>query len=157
MNLHLKTREQIVAERLGAINEDVIKKGDIYQVKARVDVPKSLINAFVSKCKKEFDIDPREDWSDKEFAELFVDYITKTFLNIDSIPVDAIIGETDKKEGEENKVQAQPMAQPEVQPQAQVTTMTEPQAQISIPVQNAEETKIANIPSTLSIQEKKKK
>ena len=155
MNLHLKTREQIVAERLGAINEDVIKKGDIYQVKARVDVPKSLINAFVSKCKKEFDIDPREDWSDKEFAELFVDYITKTFLNIDSIPVDAIIGETEKKEGEENKVQTQPTAQ--VQPEATVTTMTEPEAQVSIPVQNTEETKIANIPSTLSIQEKKRK
>ena len=86
------SKENLLKVRLGATNEAVFKQGDLYKVKTTLDVPKSLINAFVSKAKKEHDTDPRETWSDMDLAEMFVNYITATYLNIDSIPVDAIMG-----------------------------------------------------------------
>lgn len=91
--MKLKSRAQVLQERLGSVNESVFKIGDVYKVKTLVEVPKSIINAFVSKAKKEQDVDPREMWSDTDLAEIFVNYVTSTFLNIDSIPVDAIMGE----------------------------------------------------------------
>ena len=86
------SKENLLKIRLGSINEAVFKQGDLYKVKTTLDVPKSLINAFVSKAKKEHNVDPRETWSDMDLAEMFVNYITATYLNIDSIPVDAIMG-----------------------------------------------------------------
>lgn len=136
----LKTREQILASIKGSVNESTFKIGDIFKVKPIVDVPKSLINAFVSKAKKEQDVDPRENWSDTDLAELMVNYIVSTFMNVDSIPVEAIMG--DKKPAA--SIQVQEPAQAIVQP-----------AQTSQPVQAAqEETKIANIPAQLQVEGK---
>jgi hypothetical protein len=97
---YLKSKEQIVAEKLGSVNESVFKMGDTYKVKTTIDIPKSLINAFVSKAKKDHDIDPRENWSDVDLAEMFVNYINATFVNIESLPVNAILGEKAKAPGE---------------------------------------------------------
>lgn len=145
MKNYLKTREQIAAERLGAVNESVFKIGDVYKVKPIVDIPKSLINAFVSKAKKEQDVDPRENWSDTDIAELMVNYVVATFMNIDSIPVEAIMGDKKPKDITVSEpVQAQP-----VQP-AQTTQLAQNDVQ---PAQD--ETKIANIPAQLQVESKK--
>lgn len=89
----LKKKEQVISDRLNSIHESVFKMGDLYKVRTNIDVPKSLINAFVSKAKKEHGMDPRENWSDTELAEMFISYITANFINIESLPVDAILGE----------------------------------------------------------------
>lgn len=119
---YLKSKERVVAERTG-VNETVIKMGDVYKVKSAIDVPKSLINAFVSKAKKDSNKDPRETWSDMDLAEMIVAYVTSTFMNIESLPLEGILGETSKTPGEvSTEVQptdtnVQPTVQePEIQP-----------------------------------------
>jgi hypothetical protein len=96
----LKTKEQVISERLNSIHESVFKMGDLYKVRTSIDIPKSLINAFVSKAKKEQGTDPRENWSDIELAEMLVSYVTTNFINIESLPVNTILGEPTKAPGE---------------------------------------------------------
>lgn len=97
---HLKSKEEVLKERMNAIHESVFKMGDLYKVRTTVDIPKSMINAFVSKAKKEHGVDPRENWSDTELSEMFVSYIMANFVNIESLPVNAILGEPTKTPGE---------------------------------------------------------
>lgn len=141
---NLLTREEILATNMGALNENVYKMGDIYKVKTVIDVPKSLINAFVSKAKKEHDVDPREDWSDKDLAELFVKYIMSTYVNIESLPVDAIIGEQELEEPATLQAVV-------IKPSVEVTAEVE-EPIVEPAVMSTEETKIANIPATVEIQ-----
>ena len=96
----LKNKEQVVNDRLSSIHETVFKMGDVYKVKTTIDIPKSLINAFVSKAKKENNVDPRENWSDTDLAELFVSYLATNFMNIESLPVNGILGTTEETPGE---------------------------------------------------------
>lgn len=98
----LKNKEQVINDRLSSIHEQVFKTGDVYKVKTTIDIPKSVINAFVSKAKKENSVDPRENWSDTDLAELFVAYLAANFINVESLPVNAILGTADKTEGEAN-------------------------------------------------------
>lgn len=107
----LKSKQQVVNDKLASVHESVFKQGDVYKVRTTIDVPKSLINAFVSKAKKEHNIDARENWSDMELAEMFISYITANFVNIDTLPVTQIIGEPTKAEGEV-KTDVQPTEQP---------------------------------------------
>lgn len=111
---YLKSKEQLVSEKLGSVNESVFKMGDVYKVKTIIDIPKSLINAFVSKAKKDHDIDPRENWSDVDLAEMFVNYIAANFVNIESLPVTAILGEKPSTEIQTD-VQPTDVATPAVQ------------------------------------------
>jgi hypothetical protein len=97
----LKTREQLLAEKLGSLHESVFKHGDVYKVKTIIEVPKSVINQFVSKAKKENDIDPRENWSDVDLAEMIVNYVAANFITVESLPVGEILGE--KVSGSEEK------------------------------------------------------
>ena len=142
--MSLKSKEQVVLEKLGSINESVYKMGDLYKVKTVIDIPKSLVNAFVSKAKKENGIDPKENWSDVDLAEMFVEYLKATFLNVESLPVSAILGENTKTPGDvqtdvqPQEVQAQEPVQPieaeaqEVQGQVDAQEPVQPQAQAPV-------------------------
>jgi len=90
---YLKTREQLIEQKLGSLHESVFKHGDVYKVKTVIEVPKSVINQFVSKAKKENDIDPRENWSDVDLAEMIVNYVAANFITVESLPVSEILGE----------------------------------------------------------------
>jgi len=89
----LKNREQLIEQKLGSLHESVFKHGDVYKVKTIIEVPKSVINQFVSKAKKENDIDPRENWSDVDLAEMIVNYVAANFITVESLPVAEILGE----------------------------------------------------------------
>jgi hypothetical protein len=119
---YLKSKDQVLAEKIGSVHESVTKMGDVWQVKALIDIPKSLINAFVSKAKKDHNVDPRENWSDTDLAELFVKYISANFVNIDSLPVTAILGEPAKATGE-IKTDVQPAEAKPAQAQVSDTTV----------------------------------
>jgi len=137
----LKTKEQILVERLGSINESTFKMGDMWNVRATFEVPRSLINAFVSKAKKENGVDPREMFSDMEMAELFISFIKSTYLNIESIPVAKIIGEMSAAPSEATDTiePAQPLVQEEPDNTGTVTgEINEPAAQPLVPVQTEE-------------------
>jgi len=153
----LKSREEVLRMRLGAVKEMATKVGDVYKVKILgAEVPKSLINAFVSKAKKERDLDPRENWSDSDLAELFVKYVLDTYLNIDSIPVESIMGEKiENVQG--NAQQTPPVQMPGAQTPAQVVAEPVPtpstaNVQNEPALNTAEETKVASIPASLQIE-----
>lgn len=141
--MKLLNKDSVLSLRMNAINESVFKHGDIFKVKTTVDIPKSLINAFVSKAKKEHDTDPRENWSDVDLAEMFVNYICANFVNIETLPVDAILGEPQKTPGEistevqptEVELSVQPSTQPSAQAQAQPQPNVQAQAQTKTQVQ----------------------
>lgn len=135
---YLKSKEQVVADKMGSINESVFKMGDVYKVKTTIDIPKSLINAFVSKSKKEHNVDPRENWSDVDLAEMFANYIIANFVTIESLPVNAILGEPAKAAGE---------VQTDVQPAETAITpaMTEP---VQTPLQTTDVPAAQNEPTS---------
>ncbi len=133
----LKSKEEIVAQQKGSIYESVTKRGDIWQVKTTFDIPRSLVNAFVSKAKKEHGVDPRETWSDKDLAELFVKYISSTFTNIESLPVKAILGDDVETEGEASS-DVQPEESNEPVTQTEEPAQTEVQGEVTEPVQQTQ-------------------
>jgi hypothetical protein len=142
---NIKTKEEILKMKLGSVYESVFKQGDVYKVKAIFDIPKSLINAFVSKSKKEKNVDPRENWSDTDIAEMLVKFITDTYLNIDSIPVSAVLGDSDQTKGEvQTQVQPNEPAQP-AQPEMQMQTVQEP-------VTQAQPSSASNVQGSVEIQ-----
>ena len=96
---HLLDKNEILKQRLDSVHEQVFKMGDEYKVRTNISIPKTLVNKFVSKAKKEHDVDPKENWSDIELAQLFVDYILANYLNDESLPVEGILGKQDKEPG----------------------------------------------------------
>ena len=112
---YLKSKEQIIEERLGSVHESVMKIGDTFKVKTFVEIPKSLINQFVSKAKKEHNLDTRENWSDTDLAEMFVDYVIANYLNIESLPVNSILG-TDGNSTELTTTVEEPISTQEPEP-----------------------------------------
>lgn len=111
----LKTKEQLVGERLGSVTE-AYKIGDTYMIK--LSIPKTVVNGFISKAKKE-GIETKENFSDSDIAELIAAYVANTFINVDSLPVAGVLGDSDKKEVRAD-VQPTEVPQP-VQPISDVT------------------------------------
>jgi hypothetical protein len=96
---HLLDKNEVLAQRLNSIHEQVFKMGDEYRVRTNISIPKTLVNKFVGKAKKEHGVDPRENWSDIELAQLMVDYILANYLNDESLPVEGILGKQDETPG----------------------------------------------------------
>jgi len=88
---NIKSKNEVLEGRKNSIYESIHKMGDEYRVNG-VIVPKSIINQFVSKAKKEYSIDAKENFAEIDLAQMFVDYIMKNYLNTDSLPVKTILG-----------------------------------------------------------------
>lgn len=130
-----KHREEI-------IKESVLQVNDIYKVKAMIDIPQSLINAYIKKVKDTTGKNLRQFFGDVDIAEEIVKYINLNNLDVDKIPGGALMGgqaQAQQPEGQapaaqtEPAAQAQPapvaQAQPEAQPQAQPEAQAQPQVQ----------------------------
>ena len=124
------------------IKESVLQINDIYKVKAMVDVPKSLLNAYSKKVKEAGKKELDGFFSMDAIAEELVKYVLTNFLDVDKIPAGALYGETlDELQSQgQAQVQIQPQAQPQaqeaptkddsaIQPQGQPQGGTEPQGQ----------------------------
>jgi hypothetical protein len=123
---NLRKKEQI-------IKESVLQVNDIYKVRTFIDIPQSLINAYVKKVKDTTGKNLRQFFGDVDIAEEVVKYINTNFLNVDQIPAGALMGDAQSQGGESQmpsetqpQAQAQPQAQPQSQPQAQPQAQTEP-------------------------------
>ena len=117
---HIKKFEsyRVSRKRQELIKESVLQVNDIYKVKTMIDIPQSLINAYVKKVKDTTGKNMRQFYGDVEIAEELVKYITTSGLDIDKIAGNALMGG-----------QAQSQGQGQTQPQVQVETQVEPQAQ----------------------------
>jgi len=108
------------------IKESVLQVNDIYKVRTLIDIPQSLINAYVKKVKDNTGKNLRQFFGDVDIAEEIVKYVTLNFTNVDQVPAGALTG--DAQGTPEGQTQAQPQAQVQGQPQAQV--QGQPQAQV---------------------------
>lgn len=96
------------------IRESVLQVNDIYKVKAMIDIPQSLINAYVKKVKDNTGKNLRQFFGDMDLAEEIVKFVAQSGLDADKLPANALVG------GAQNQAQAQPAAQiPQGQAQAQ--------------------------------------
>ena len=143
------------------ISENVQAVDDVYRVRKRIDVPMSLVNAFKKKVKDESGKNISQFYSDVELAEEIADYIITSYVSIENLPVNLILGDQYSKaqgvqaqsqpdtegldETQPAQAQGQPGAQAQAQP-AQPGSQGQPQAQIPAqPVQGAQRT-AAQIP-----------
>lgn len=87
------------------LNENVQAVDDVYRVRKRIDVPMSLVNAFKKKVKDESGKNISQFYSDVELAEEIAEYIITTYVTIENLPVNLILGD------QYSKAQGQPQAQ----------------------------------------------
>lgn len=112
------------------VQEMVEPINDMYRVSLDVDVPKSLINAYIKKVKDETNKDLRQSKSEMQLAEKLVQYVNENFLVIENLPVE-MVANVDQKAVQS---QAQPQVQPQVQLQDEEPNQDEgPQVQVSQP------------------------
>lgn len=116
-----RTKGASVSESSRAINENVIAMDDCYRVQSFVDIPKSLVTAFLNKIKNETGKKAGELYSETQIAELISSYVSTNFLNVENLPVDIAMGTT--------KTPVQTQAQTVAQTQPAQTLVQEPVAQ----------------------------
>jgi hypothetical protein len=124
---HIRTYEnyRIKKNREEIIKESVLQVNDIYKVKTMIDIPQSLINAYVKKVKDTTGKNLRTFFGDVDIAEEIVKFINMDNLDVEKIPGGALMG------GGQSQTQTQPQAQPQVQVEAQPQAQTQeaPQSQ----------------------------
>ncbi len=123
---HLRKFEKYTINRKKEeiIKESVLQVNDIYKVRTFIDIPQSLINAYVKKVKDTTGKNFRQFCGDVDIAEEVVKYINTNFLNVDQIPAGALMGDG------QTQSEAQPQTEPQAQPQAQVEPQAQPQVQV---------------------------
>jgi len=146
---HIRTFEnyRTKSKREEIIKESVFQVNDIYKVKTMIDIPQSLINAYVKKVKDTTGKNLRQFFGDVDIAEEIVKYINMNNLDVEKIPGGALMGGQAQAQSTQvqPEAQTQPQAQTEVQPQAQTEvqpqaqTEAQPQAQVQTEAQPQEQ------------------
>lgn len=119
------------------IKESVFQVNDIYKVRTLIDIPQSLINAYVKKVKDNTGKNLKQFFGDVDIAEEIVKYVTLNFTNVDQVPAGALTG--DAQGSPEGQKQAQPQTEPQAQTQAQPQSQTQSQGQAQVQVQTEAE------------------
>jgi hypothetical protein len=111
------------------VSESVMVVNDLYKVNATIDIPQSLINAYVKKVKDSLDKNARQFYSDQLMAEEIVKHILQHNLDIDKIDARALFGGVPQGQNQA-QVQVQGTQQaPQAQTQAPQEQTQAPQAQ----------------------------
>jgi len=116
-----KKREEIISEAVFQVN-------DIYKVKTTIDIPQSLINAYVKKVKDNTGKNLRQFFGDMDIAEEIVKFVAQTGLDADNLSPTALVGGAQGQS--QGQGQAQPQAQTQGQAQPQAQTQGEGQVQV---------------------------
>jgi hypothetical protein len=79
---HIKQFEsyRIERRREEIIKESVLQVNDIYKVKSMIDIPQSLINAYVKKVKDNTGKNLRQFFGDMDIAEEIVKHVPQQVL-----------------------------------------------------------------------------
>jgi hypothetical protein len=120
---HIRTYEnyRIKKNREEIIKESVLQVNDIYKVKTMIDIPQSLINAYVKKVKDTTGKNLRQFFGDVDIAEEIVKYINMNNLDVEKLPGNALMGGQvqGQSQGQSQQSQAQTQSQSQVQVQTQ--------------------------------------
>jgi hypothetical protein len=127
---HIRTYEnyRVKKNREEIIKESVLQVNDIYKVKTMIDIPQSLINAYVKKVKDTTGKNLRQFFGDVDIAEEIVKYINMNNLDVEKIPGGALMG-GGQSQAQSTQTEAQPQVQTEGEAQPQAQTQEAPQAQ----------------------------
>ena len=131
---HLRKFEKYTfnRKREEIIKEAVLQVNDLYKVRAFLDIPQSLVNAYVKKVKDTTGKNLRQFFGDVDIAEEIVKYINTNFLNVDQIPAGALMGDAQAQgEGQAAQGQTTPQAQGQMAPQAQGQMAPQAQGQMA--------------------------
>ena len=109
------------------IMEAVFQVNDIYKVKTTIDIPQSLINAYVKKVKDNTGKNLRQFFGDMDIAEEIVKFVAQTGLDADTLSPNALVGGGQEQSQTQGQGQVEPQAQ--TQTQGQVQTEAQPQGQ----------------------------
>jgi hypothetical protein len=126
-----KRREEIIKEAVFQVN-------DIYKVKTTIDIPQSMINAYVKKVKDNTGKNLRQFFGDMDIAEEIVKFVAQSGLDADTLSATALVG------GAQGQAQGQGQAQPQAQTQPQA--QAQPQAQGQVQVQTQGEGQVQDQP-----------
>ena len=127
---HIRTYEnyRVKKNREEIIKESVLQVNDIYKVKTMIDIPQSLINAYVKKVKDTTGKNLRQFFGDVDIAEEIVKYINMNNLDVEKIPGGALMG-GGQSQAQTTQTEAQPQVQTEGEAQPQAQTQEVPQAE----------------------------
>jgi len=75
------------------VNENVQAVDDVFRVRKRIDVSMALVNSFKKKVKDESGKNIGQFYSDVELAEEIADYIINSYVSIENLPVNLILGD----------------------------------------------------------------
>ena len=130
---YIKTYEnyRVKKNRSEIIKEAVLQVNDIYKVKTMIDIPQSLINAYVKKVRDTTGKNLRQFFGDVDIAEEIVKYINMNNLDVEKIPGGALMGGGQSQaQTTQGEVQPQVQIEGEAQVQPQAQTQEDPQAQV---------------------------
>jgi len=111
------------------IMEAVFQVNDIYKVKTTIDIPQSLINAYVKKVKDNTGKNLRQFFGDMDIAEEIVKFVAQNGLDADKLSPNALVGGGQEQSQTQGQGQMEPQAQTQGQVQTQVQTESQPQGQ----------------------------
>ncbi len=128
---HIRTFEnyRVRKNREEIIRESVLQVNDIYKVKTMIDIPQSLINAYVKKVKDTTGKNLRQFFGDVDIAEEIVKFINMNNLDVEKIPGNAIMGGAQSQTQTQGQGQVQVQTDGQGQSQGQAQTQTQGQAQ----------------------------
>ena len=123
-----KKREEIIKEAVFQVN-------DIYKVKTTIDIPQSLINAYVKKVKDNTGKNLRQFFGDMDIAEEIVKFVAQTGLDADNLSPTALVGGVQGQSQGQGQTQPQAETQPQAQPQTHPQTQTQEEGQVQVQTQ----------------------
>jgi len=97
-------------DKIGMVKEDVTIMGSDFIVRPSINIPGSLVSAYMKKVKDETGEKLEDRFGKNQIAELLVSYLAESFLSIENFPTSIVTG----------------TASTQVQPQTQVQTQLQP-------------------------------
>jgi len=133
---HIRTFEsyRVKKNREELIKEAVLQVNDIYKVKTMVDIPQSLINAYVKKVKDSTGNNLRQFFGDVDIAEEIIKYINLNNLDIEKIPASALMGGAQSQDQTQVVSSSEEESTTEETPSAEETP-SQRQAQVQVQAQ----------------------
>ena len=121
-------------ESTETVNEgaQLFDDGNVWKVRTRVEIPASLINAYIKKVKDESGENVRAKWSDQELAEEITKYVTTSYLTIENLPTTIVSNASAEPQ---TQIQEEMPQETQVQPPAQATQPVNVEIETEAPVQ----------------------
>lgn len=127
-----KNKARLMSE--SKLNEGAQLFDNAWRVRTRVEIPTSLINAYVKKVQNDTGENIRQKWSDQELAEEITNYVTSAYLTVENLPVTIVtaIDEEPKVQVQEEMPEETQVQSPDVDidVQSDDVAMEVPQAQV---------------------------